>query len=157
MFNVDTKTIVTKFYIPERTVRKWKNEEGYRKEVVNIFSDLIILEELAKKDLEEFGEVEISYIKEGIDNYLTEVLLHKPESLNQAFVELIRDNNKIKELTEKAMLQDFLEPEEIKATLYRIDKYLDKLSRYFLVKERFEETYDYLKSVKKEGKPVLKD
>jgi len=155
MFNVDTKTIVTKFNIPDRTVRKWKNEDGYRKEVVNIFSDLIVLEELAKKGLEELGEAEISYIKEGIDNYLTNILLHKPESLNQAFAELIRDNNKIKVLTENAMLQDFLEPEEIKATLYRIDKYLDKLSRYFLVKERFEDVNSYLKSVKKEGKLIL--
>ena len=157
MFKVPLKEIERKFNIPYRTVQNFNEAEGYRKEVIKIFSDLIILEELAKKDLEELGESEIPYIKEGIDNYLTEVLIHKPENLNQALIELIKNNNKIKELTEKAMLQDFLEPEEIKATLYRIDKYLDKLSRYFLVKERFEDVNSYLKSVKKEGKPVLKD
>ena len=157
MFKVPLKEIERRFNIPYRTVQNFNEAEGYRKEIINIFSDLIVLEELAKKDLEEFGEAEISYIKEGIDNYLTDILLHKPESLNQAFAELIRDNNKIKELTESAMLQDYLEPEEIKATLYRIDKYLDKLSRYFLIKERFEEVNSYLKSVKEEGKPVLKD
>jgi len=157
MFKVPLKEIERRFSIPYRTVQNFNEAEGYRKEIIKIFSDLIILEELAKKDLEELGESEISYIKEGIDNYLTDILLHKPESLNQALIELIKDNNKIKELTEKAMLQDFLEPEEIKAILYKIDKRLDKLSRYFLIKERFEETHNYLKSVKKEGKPVLKD
>jgi hypothetical protein len=157
MFKVPLKEIERKFNIPYRTIQNFNEAEGYRKEVVNIFSDLIILEELAKKDIEKFKEAEIPYITEGIDNYLTEILLNKTEALNQALTELIKDNNKIKELTENAMLQDFLEPEEIKATQYRIDKYLDKLSRYFLVKDLFEETYNYLKSVKKEGKHVLKD
>jgi len=142
MFNVPLKKIEREFNVPYRTLQNFKNREDYRKKVVEVFSDMIVLEELANKDLKNFTASEITYIKDAIDKYLTEKLLK--EDINKALITLIKDNSFLKEIVEKEVLNDFLNPQPL---LYKLDK-LDKLSRYFLVKERFDEVESYLKSVK---------
>jgi ATP-dependent Lon protease len=142
MFKIALTEIAKKFNIPYRTVQNFKEREDYRKDIVEIFADLKILEDLAKEDLANFTDAELADIKEAIDNYLTDVILNKREDLNSALLKLIKDNILLKKITEKEVLDDFLDPKPI---LYKIDKYLDKLSRYFLVKERLKNIEEYLK------------
>lgn len=144
MFKAPLVKISEKFNIPYRTLQNFKNKEDYRKEVVDIMSDLIILEEVVKEDLEKFTDAEITYIKDAIDNYLTDVLINNKD-INVSILSLIKDNNKLKDLVEEAILEDYLDP---KPVLYKIDKYLDKLDRYFLVRERFKDVENHLKNVK---------
>jgi len=129
MFNVPLKKIEREFNVPYRTLQNFKNRKDYRKKVVEVFGDMIVLEELAKKDLEVFTEAEIAYIKDAIDKYLTEKSLKK-EDINKALITIIKDNSFLKEIVEKKILNDFSNPQPL---LYKLDK-LDKLSRYFLLR-----------------------
>jgi len=147
MFKVNFKDIEKRIKIPVTTLHDWKKRTDYRADVLSLLGDFIVLERLAEKDIK-LTNAELSYLKDALDNYLSDVLLNKPEDLNNALMELIEKNEKLKELMENAMLNDFLEPETIRTALYKLDK-LDKLSRYFLIKERFKEVNNYLKSVKK--------
>ena len=143
MFKVRLIEIAKKFNIPYRTLQNFKNKTDYRKDVVEIMSDMITLEEIAQENLSKFSNAEITYIKDAIDEYLTDVILHKKD-INSSLLDLIKDNTKLKELTEEKILEDYLYPNP---TLYKLDK-LDKLDRYFLIKERFKEVENYLNKVK---------
>ena len=134
MFKVPLVEISKKFNIPYRTLqsfKSYKDKDDYRIKVVDIMSDMIALENIAKDNLFKFADKEIGYIKNAIDNYLKNVKIDKKN--NDYLLMLIKDNEKLKELVEKEMLDNHLDPRPV---LYKIDKYLDKLDRYFLVKER---------------------
>jgi hypothetical protein len=57
------------------------------------------------------------------------------KEFNEGLIGLIKNDELLKELTEKEMLDSGLDP---RPTLYKIEK-LDKLDKYFLVDEMFDE------------------
>jgi hypothetical protein len=135
MFKVKLKNIERKFNISYRTLLLFKKKNDYKKRMIECFGDLIILEELAKENLKQFTQEELSLIKNAIKKYLTELLSKNNKEFNEGLIGLIKSNELFKKLIEKEILDNNSDPRPV---LYKIEK-LDKLDKYFLINEIFDE------------------
>jgi hypothetical protein len=130
MFKIAVKKVANFYKMNYRTLLNYSKAKDYKKEILECFSDLIVLKDVTQAELNNFRAEELECIKNSIKKYLTD------EISNEKLLELIKDNEIIKELVKKE-----LEVEKInyKNIFSKIDLYLDKMNKYFLIKEILDE------------------